>query len=927
MVALESEHQGTDDLALRKREIQKMEGGKRIMKKSIVLSTLFILACVIGIAYAALIVPSTIDQPGTQPQEVKNLESPDKCDNCHGGYNTSVEPAFNWRGSMMANAGRDPIFWATLAIAEQDFDGAGDLCIRCHSTAGWLGGRSTPTDGSGLASGDSDGVECDFCHKMTNPDNSDPVLQGVMNPPFEANDGAEGYYGSGMTSVWGGSDKLGPYADAEARHRSMPSQFHRSPDFCGTCHDVSNPAVGNLAHNFGAQVAFLATETVISDGSADENPKDYTGKAAFNNAPYKYGIVERTFSEYKAGLISQTVVPNYPNLPTDLQGGALEAVYNAALTAGTGGNYEDGQDRYFSCQTCHMRPVSGQGCNKNPPFRKDLPLHDMTGGNYWMPEAIKYLDAQNKLRLGGGLSATQLAALDAGILRAKEQLDLAATLSVQGNTVKTVNHTGHKLISGYPEGRRMWLNIKWYDDTGNLIKEDGEYGPISVQLDIDGDSNIDVTTVDTIIDLDDPDTKIYEAHYGMTQEWAAQLIAINETHFGPIVLSYDRNTGNYGITIAALAAAAPGTAHETFHFVLNNTVIKDNRIPPYGMEYETGRQRNALPVPEDQYNGGPGKTYDYFDAFQLNSPPGATNATIDLLYQPTSYEYQLFLLKANKGVDPVQGGNAFLGMEGRYMFEAWLNTGMAAPYVVASANWRDSSLPQCNAAIPTLVSAIPSSQEVVIDWDQVPAESLVDGYRLYYDQAGKAQLVNDIAGSANTTYTDTGLTNGQEYCYKVTSYYIDSTTGAECESGFSNIICAIPDAPGQTIHAGVSTLETGRYETTGKGKNKVTTFVLTDTFTAGDGVVIRAHVVDGSTGLPVANATVNITITGPETTTLTTGPSANDGIAEATWQTQNPNKKGQGGTTPGLYTATTTNVTADGYSWDGVGTSTSFDIQ
>ena len=106
----------------------------------------------VGIARAADTVPTDIQQPGTQPQQINNLESPDKCDNCHGGYNSAVEPAYNWRGSMMANAGRDPIFWATLAIGEQDFDGAGDLCIRCHSTAGWLAGRSTPTDGSGLAS-------------------------------------------------------------------------------------------------------------------------------------------------------------------------------------------------------------------------------------------------------------------------------------------------------------------------------------------------------------------------------------------------------------------------------------------------------------------------------------------------------------------------------------------------------------------------------------------------------------------------------------------------------------------------------------------------------------------------------------------------------------------------------------------------------
>lgn len=173
------------------------------MRKASVPALFFIVVISIGIVFAALTVPTDIQQPGTQPQEIGNLESPDKCDNCHGGYDLSVEPAYNWRGSMMANAGRDPIFWATVAVAEQDFDGAGDLCIRCHGTAGWLGGRSTPTDGSGLAAGDADGVECDFCHKMTNPNDSEHF--GVMNPPFVANDGAgNGYYGSGMASIWGG---------------------------------------------------------------------------------------------------------------------------------------------------------------------------------------------------------------------------------------------------------------------------------------------------------------------------------------------------------------------------------------------------------------------------------------------------------------------------------------------------------------------------------------------------------------------------------------------------------------------------------------------------------------------------------------------------------------------------------------------------
>ena len=36
-----------------------------------------------NIALAADIVPTEIELPGTQPNEISNLESPDKCDNCH----------------------------------------------------------------------------------------------------------------------------------------------------------------------------------------------------------------------------------------------------------------------------------------------------------------------------------------------------------------------------------------------------------------------------------------------------------------------------------------------------------------------------------------------------------------------------------------------------------------------------------------------------------------------------------------------------------------------------------------------------------------------------------------------------------------------------------------------------------------------------
>jgi len=498
------------------------------MKRLAATLTALLASLLVPTTYAADTVPSVVQQPGTQPLEISNLESPDKCDNCHGGYNSAVEPAHNWRGSMMAHAGRDPIFWATLAIAEQDFDGAGDLCLRCHSTGGWLAGRSTPTDGSGLAASDSDGVECDYCHKLTNPDDTEHL--GVMNSPFIANDAntGEGYYGSGMSSMWGGSDKLGPYWNADARHQFMQSKFHRDAKFCGTCHDVSNPVIGDLAPNHGQ---LFSPESVVASGNPAPN-SPVNNKAAFNNPAYRYGVVERTFSEFMSGAVSGIEVDQFPALaaptsdPTDglPRGGALEAIYQETSAARGTADYEDGDTRYYTCQTCHMRAVTGTGANKRGVLvRTDLPLHDMTGGNYWMAEAIDYLDAQGKLRLGGGMSPSQIQAMYDGALRAKEQLQLAATLDVGQHEVKIINNTGHKLITGYPEGRRMWLRVNWYAKDGTPLREDGGYGAVSVTDPRDGSP----LTIETVKDLYDPNTRIYEAHMGMTQDWASALLSLD----------------------------------------------------------------------------------------------------------------------------------------------------------------------------------------------------------------------------------------------------------------------------------------------------------------------------------------------------------------------------------------------------------------
>ncbi|MDH5712190.1 MAG: cytochrome c family protein, partial [Gammaproteobacteria bacterium] len=665
-------------MALSKKiHIKKIHTQQLVLRHTLICIAIFVFPLFNNAVHAALTVPIEVQMPGTQPGEAGNLESPDKCDNCHQAASPEVNIAHDWRGSMMSHAGRDPIFWATVAIAEQDFDGAGDLCIRCHTMGGWLAGRSTPTDGSALTAADAaEGVSCDTCHKMTNPDNSEHA--GVQTAPFVANDGGtpvEGHYGNAQLSISGAAAKLGPYADAVPKHQWEQSLFHRSVDFCGSCHDVSNPVVGDLAPNNGAQQAL---EPGTFNGLLDTvlNPQPIESKAAFNNPPYKYGVVERTFSEYKSGLLSQTLVSGYDTLPDDLKGGAIQKAYDAALLAGKGGNYEDGSARYFSCQTCHMTPVQGLGANKQGvPTRKDLPSHDLTGGNYWIPQVMQYMDGKNTLLLGAGLTVAETSGMNAGALRAKSNLENSAALSIQGNTLKVVNLTGHKLISGYPEGRRMWLNIIWKDGAGNVIREDGEYGAMTVNIDVNNDGSINAgDSVETLLDLHDPNTKIYEVHGAITQEWASKLIAVSPA-YAEVAVAFDRITGAVTHTVGDVAGQTPLTYHETFHFALNNKVVKDNRIPPYGMDYDESVKRNILPVPASQYGGAvSGGAFNYWDDFQLNPPPGAASAEIKLMYQPTSWEYIQFLYLANNG------SVSFLADEGINLLDAWMNTGMAQPH-------------------------------------------------------------------------------------------------------------------------------------------------------------------------------------------------------------------------------------------------------
>lgn len=302
--------------------------------------------------------------------------------------------------------------------------------------------------------------------------------------------------------------------------------------------------------------------------------------------PYSFGHIERTYSEW---LLSD---------------------YSKRGNKG-------------SCQSCHYEAVKGGGQASRfaSPHRDHFVWHGPVGGSTWVQDATWLLwkgkDMNRK-------------ALDMGKKRAKLLLKKAASLELNFTKpgkarLRITNLAGHKLPSGYPEGRRMWVNIQFLSAEGKIIKELGRYG--ETESTIFGKSVI----VPTL--LDPEDTRVYECVPAMSEAQAKK----------------------YG--------KKPG---KLFHFVLNDIIAKDNRIPPEGFKNSTFKEHLSEPIGAVYADG------QYWDDIELKLPAGCEKVVARLMYQSVSWEYMKFLAEENRTDD-----------WGKRLYEAWSQTGKCAPEVIA----------------------------------------------------------------------------------------------------------------------------------------------------------------------------------------------------------------------------------------------------
>ncbi len=537
-------------------------------------------------------------QPQPDPELFDQILTSQNCTFCHSDYGIDVAPYDSWVTSMMGQSANDPVFLAALTIANQDANLAGMLCLRCHAPGAFIGGRTASGTTADFTTEDFDGINCNFCHRVVNPvlgaGSAIAYPTGPANPDnaIIASLVSQNLLPSGAGNARYVLDpqdnRRGPFSDVPQNLHGFSSSnnqvelitspFHEKSEFCGTCHDVSNPAFSKNAK--GQFVLNALGKPHPTDNPADMMPE------------------QRTFSEWSI---------------SDFVNGVGYADHRF------GGNDPDGV--VSSCQDCHMPKVIAGGCvfyqYGEPWFeRPDMPQHSFAGSNSWVIRALReqYGPEEADAR---GLTQERV---DAASARNETMIangsDMTLSQAGENLIVRVTNQTGHKLPTGYPEGRRVWVHVRFLNEKGVVVGEHGAYDALTATLDAES-------------------TKVYECRFGMS---------------------------------SAVAKAAKLPAGESFHLVLNNILLKDNRIPPRGVTNAELASIGA-PVVGASYADG-----QYWDDSLFAIPDGATSAVVETYLQTSSREYMEFLRDAN-----------VTDTRGQVVHDLYTATGESAPVIMDAA--------------------------------------------------------------------------------------------------------------------------------------------------------------------------------------------------------------------------------------------------
>ena len=259
---------------------------------------------------------------------------------------------------------------------------------------------------------------------------------------------------------------------------------------------------------------------------------------------------------------------------------------------------------FRSCQDCHMPAVADvAGCaefdEQGDRHASGGRRHDLAGANRRMVELLKqeYGDAGqgavDDVFFDIALASIDRTLAEAATLEVTAPAAVDLALGVSGLAVKVTNNTGHKLPTGYAEGRVMWLEVTGrYGDA--LVYSSGRW--------VDGEGL-----------ADDPQLRTYEAR------------------------------------------AVEHATQTAFHLLRNDTWAVDSRIPPKGLkkgiETDPVGDRYA-PLPDDTWPNFDVVSYDFPAAMVVDATPedagdDVMTLSVRLLYVINTPEYVQFLADEN----------------------------------------------------------------------------------------------------------------------------------------------------------------------------------------------------------------------------------------------------------------------------------------
>jgi len=843
-------------------------------------------------------VRGTVPNPGTQQQELGNITFPSPynvfefvvtCGACHGGTIDQQAGHFgNWAGTAMASAARDPVFRANQIIVNQAVteatgtDGAGNMCMRCHSPNGWLSGRFDPTlngaaDGSTmihtiLLSTDDEGIMCETCHrslgsvtmKREDLDPNDPVWNMMA--------GVDDWPHSGMPYVDQEGDPTiasgNPYGDTTLQFDDGMTYGGRYPGyvklFWSDTPLVPDPQ-GYMGYKKGGPYTGQ-TYGVYPPGTLDKFGNDVSGLPAFNpdgslpvqlDVPvgpptnpngtpcYNCQSISLEHPTFGASFVED---PEFCGscheltVPVLNHGMPEQRTYTEWKFSAFG---EEGPDRQ-TCQSCHMPRLSHEYSDEAPvtlnadpvvsgwyPYAKsrtNTAFHKLAGANRDLPEMMQALYPEVDFEvIGGGEGAngvwvgtgndprifpgllstrnsmwernqrnTEISLQDGVDIEIVNDPTFNATTGKWEVQVKVINRTGHRIPSGYPDGRRMWIGLEVKDAGGTVVYESGHYDEATATLRTDSTGTGLNRALEPVIDSSSNAVMIYERVTGTC---------------------VDDGAGN-------LTSCTPSLS------LLNDFILFDNRIPPYGFDYEAYRQAGVklwnyapatfLPYEDsDRFTGG--RNFDLI-TYTFTVPEGVTPTAVraEAYWESHTREFMEHLRESDTSTVRPQGparvwdvnyplapnylseefGLAELSAEiqaagfiteplrdnwGGLSYAVWYATGRGAPYLVAHADTAAvipgapanvQVWPKCDAVTGECVGGVineeinlmePFTQRIT--WDAVPG---ADGYLVWIKYGiGLTTASWDrlaIVYSPTTELINTSINVDKTYVYKIQAF-------------------------------------------------------------------------------------------------------------------------------------------------------------